>query len=68
MSNVLTRIVRPWGTKPTFNLAGHLCVLCMFGLLAVLEANKIGLYLVPSLARRYRFFFSLTLGLHNPTL
>ncbi len=47
MSNVFSRIVRSWGTEPTFNLAGHLWVVCMFGVLAVLEANKIGLYLVP---------------------
>lgn len=47
MRNALSGIVRSWGTKPTFNLAGYLWIAGMFGLLAGLEANKIGLFLVP---------------------
>ncbi len=47
MRNTFSRIVGSWGTKPAFNLAGYLWIACMFGLLAGLEANKIGLYLVP---------------------
>lgn len=47
MRNEFSRIVRSWGTKPTFSLAGYLWIVGMFGLLAGLEANKVGLYLVP---------------------
>ena len=47
MRNLFSRIVRSWGTKPTFSLAGYLWVAGMFGVLATLEANKVGLYLVP---------------------
>lgn len=47
MRNILSRIVGSWGTKPDFNLAGYLWVAAMFGVLAGLEANRIGLFLVP---------------------
>ena len=47
MSKVFSRIVQSWGTKATFNLAGCLWMAGMFGVLAALEANRIGLYLVP---------------------
>lgn len=41
------RIHRSWGTKPTFNVAGYLWIAGMFGVLAALEANRVGLFLVP---------------------
>lgn len=47
MRNILSRIVESWGTEATFNLAGYLWVAAMFGVLACLEANRVGLYLVP---------------------
>ncbi|MGH9326973.1 MAG: HPP family protein [Terriglobia bacterium] len=45
--NGVSKIIRSWGTKPTFNAVGYLWFAGMFGVLAALEANKIGLYLVP---------------------
>ena len=47
MSKVFSRIVQSWGTKATFNLTGCLWMAGMFGVLAALEANRIGLYLIP---------------------
>jgi CBS-domain-containing membrane protein len=47
MSKVFSRIVQSWGTNGTFNLAGCLWMAGMFGVLAALEANRIGLYLIP---------------------
>jgi CBS-domain-containing membrane protein len=47
MSNAFSSIIRSWGTKATFNLPGCLWLAGMFGILAALEANRIGLYLVP---------------------
>jgi len=43
-------VVRCWGTKPTLRLGGYLWVAAMFGVLAVLEANRIGVFLVPPFA------------------
>jgi CBS-domain-containing membrane protein len=40
-------IVRCWGTKPTLRPEGYLWVAAMFGVLAFLEANRIGVFLVP---------------------
>jgi CBS-domain-containing membrane protein len=51
MSNLLrlrcSTVVRCWGTKPNLRLSGYLWVAAMFGVLAVLEANRIGIFLVP---------------------
>ena len=35
------------GTRPTLRLSGYLWVAAMFGVLAALEANRIGVFLVP---------------------
>lgn len=40
-------VIDSWGTKPGHFLAGYLWVAAMFGLLAVLETDRIGLFLVP---------------------
>ena len=40
-------IVRCWGTRPILRLGGYLWVAAMFGVLAALEANRIGVFLVP---------------------
>jgi CBS-domain-containing membrane protein len=47
MCNACFRIVRSWGTKSRLNIAEYLWILSMFGLLAGLENNQIGLYLIP---------------------
>jgi CBS-domain-containing membrane protein len=47
MRNHLVGIVQSWGTRPRFNLAGYLWIAGMFGILAALEANRLGLFLVP---------------------
>ena len=47
MSHLCSSVVRCWGTKPTLRLSGYLWVAAMFGVLAVLEANRIGVFLVP---------------------
>ena len=36
------------GTRPTLRLGGYLSVAVMFGLLTALEANRIGVFLVPA--------------------
>jgi CBS-domain-containing membrane protein len=43
----LGKLVRSWGTKPKLFVHGYLWLISMFGVLAFLEFNKIGLYLVP---------------------
>ena len=43
-------VVRCWGTKPALRLSGYLWVASMFGALAALEANRIGVFLVPPFA------------------
>lgn len=40
-------VIRCWGTRPTLRVTGYLWVAAMFGVLAVLEANRIGVFLVP---------------------
>ncbi|MGD1021799.1 MAG: HPP family protein [Candidatus Sulfotelmatobacter sp.] len=50
MSHLCTAVVRCWGTKPTLRLSGYLWVATMFGLLAALEANRIGVFLVSPFA------------------
>jgi CBS domain-containing membrane protein len=47
MRNLFSRIVDSWGTRTTLPAAGYLWIAGMLGLLAALETNKIGLYLVP---------------------
>jgi CBS-domain-containing membrane protein len=47
LTNTLSRIVVSWGTRGTFSLPGCLWLAGMFGVLAGLEANRIGLFLVP---------------------
>ena len=47
MRNVCLQIVRSWGTKSRLNIAEYLWILSMFGVLAGLENNRIGLYLIP---------------------
>lgn len=43
----LNRIVDAWGTKPDLFAAGYLWLAAMFALLAALEMNRVGLFLVP---------------------
>ena len=40
-------ILRSWGTCAELHAAQYVWVLSMFGLLAALEANRVGLFLVP---------------------
>ena len=47
MGHLCSTVVRCWGTRPTLRLGGYLWVTAMFGLLAFLEANRIGVFLVP---------------------
>src|ERR1700751_5237670 len=47
MSHLCSNVVRCWGTRPALRLSGYLWVAAMFGVLAVLEANRIGIFLVP---------------------
>jgi CBS-domain-containing membrane protein len=59
MGNLLSRIIRSWGTKVTFDLEGCLWVAGMFGILAALEANRIGLFLVPPFGATLSIIFLL---------
>jgi CBS-domain-containing membrane protein len=59
MGNLLSRIIRSWGTKVTFDLEGCLWVVGMFGILAALEANRIGLFLVPPFGATLSIIFLL---------
>src|ERR1700739_477376 len=47
MSHLCSNVVRCWGTRPSLRLSGYLWVAAMFAVLAVLEANRIGVFLVP---------------------
>ena len=47
MENVGSRVVRCWGSRSRLNIAEYLWVLAMFSILAFLENNRIGLYLIP---------------------
>ena len=40
-------IVRSWGTRARLHASQYLWVLSMFGLLAALQADRVGLFLVP---------------------
>jgi CBS-domain-containing membrane protein len=46
MSHLYSTVLRCWGTRPTLRLSGYLWVAAMFAVLAALEANRIGLFLV----------------------
>lgn len=46
-ANRLSQIVAAWGTKPYPFVAGYVWLAAMFALLAALETNRVGLYLVP---------------------
>ena len=50
MRHLFSTVVRCWGTRPTLRLSGYLWVAAMFGVLAALEANRIGVFLVPPFA------------------
>lgn len=47
MRNRLSRIVNSWGTRATFHVYQYVWVLAMLAVLAALETNRIGLFLVP---------------------
>jgi HPP family len=47
MNITLGTVVRSWGAKPKLFIHGYLSALCMFGVLALLEFDKVGFYLVP---------------------
>ena len=47
MSHLCSTVVRCWGTRSTLRLTGYVWVAGMFGVLALLEANRIGVFLVP---------------------
>jgi CBS-domain-containing membrane protein len=47
MGIMLGKVVRSWGAKPKLFMCGYLWALGMFGVLALLEFDKVGLYLVP---------------------
>jgi CBS domain-containing membrane protein len=47
MNITLGKVVRSWGTKPKLSIHGYFWLLSMFGILAFLEFNQVGLYLVP---------------------
>ena len=47
MSHLFSTVVRCWGTRPRLRPSGYLWVAAMFAVLAVLEANRIGVFLVP---------------------
>ena len=47
MRSVVSRILHSWGTTSKLSVGQYVWVMCMFGVLAALEANKIGLFLVP---------------------
>jgi CBS-domain-containing membrane protein len=50
MSHLFSTIVRCWGTRPTLRLGGYIWVAAVFGVLAALEANRIGVFRVPPFA------------------
>jgi len=47
MGHLCSTVVRCWGTRPTLRLSGYVWIAVMFGVLALLEANRIGVFLVP---------------------
>ena len=50
MSHLCSAVVQCWGTRPALRLGGYLWVAAMFGVLAALQANRIGVFLVPPFA------------------
>jgi len=47
MRPAVCKIFHSWGTTSKLSVAQYAWVMCMFGVLAALEANRIGLFLVP---------------------
>src|SRR5258708_27427730 len=47
MCNACFRIVREWATKSRLTVVEYLWIVSMLGLLALLEDNRLGLYLIP---------------------
>jgi CBS-domain-containing membrane protein len=47
MNITLGKVIRSWGTKPKLFIPGYLWALSLFGVLAFLEFDRVGLYLVP---------------------
>lgn len=47
MWSLCLRIVRCWGTRSRLNIVEYAWILSMFGVLAALENNQIGLFLIP---------------------
>lgn len=47
MRDLYLMVLRSWGTRPTFPLSGYLWAVGMFCVLAALQADRIGLFLVP---------------------
>jgi CBS domain-containing membrane protein len=47
MRNIYFRIIHNWGTRSRLNIAEYSWILSMFGVLAFLDDNHIGLYLIP---------------------
>ncbi len=43
----LSTIIQCWGTRPSYRLSGYVWLIAMFSLLAALESNKIGMFLIP---------------------
>jgi CBS-domain-containing membrane protein len=48
MNITLGKVIQSWGTKPKLFIRGYLWALIMFSILALLEFDKVGLYLVPA--------------------
>jgi hypothetical protein len=69
MNITLGKVVRSWGAKPKLFIHGYLRAFSIFGVLALLEFDKVGLYLVPPLGRRFIFLCSCPMPrLHNHML
>jgi CBS-domain-containing membrane protein len=47
MNITLETVVRSWGAKPKLFIHGYLWAICMLGVLALLQLDKVGLFLVP---------------------
>ena len=44
MRHIFSTVVRCWRTRPTLRLSGYLWITAMFGVLAVLQADRIGVF------------------------
>lgn len=47
MKSLFRRVVRCWGTTSQLDWSHFLWIVAMFGILAALETNRIGLFLIP---------------------